>query len=456
DISKSDDESDSDSNNVNSEIKAITTTIQRTETGKSTLRSTSIQRTSTGQSLINEGKEMGFASEDDGRSIEQKNKELQKRGRRALPKLIRMNKMRLKMAIPGILFSIIDGVALPCLSLVFSRVLVALSIADKKKQTKEVNFYAGMFFLFAGVMLFAASGRFFLFGRIGEQIAYHVRRGLFRSLMNQDAAYFDKKENGTGALTARLETESADICNLCSEAFPTFVSGITSIIAGVCIAFTHDWRLTLVVLATVPFLVLAYMIQAKAMLQAIMAMKGAYEKASQEAAETVANIRTVTTLTREHTFIQQFKDNSIGPYRNAIKNHYVSSFGYGFAQSTMFLVYSLAFYVGSRFVLDGYIDTEKMFNVMFSIIFSTFSLGLMAQRASTATKALVASEKIISTLESMPAIDAHSDDGLKVKSEDATGDVSAQKVRFAYPTRPRATILRGISLNVTPGKTIAL
>ncbi|KAJ2777742.1 hypothetical protein H4R18_004989 [Coemansia javaensis] len=383
-------------------------------------------------------------------------KALQRRGLTALPRLIAMHWRYAVAFVPGTLLSIVDGASLPCFSIVFSRMLLAMQISDTNpasKQKKDVNLYAGLFFMFAGVVFVAIGGRSLFFIRAGEKITYRVRHDVFRAMMRQDAEYFDRKENGTGALTARLATEAGDVNKAIGEAFPAFVAGIASMLAGIIIAFTFDWRLTLVILATLPFLVLAFYFEGMSVYASTKAMKNAYEKASQEAAETVANIRTVATLTREVTFIAQFRANSVEPYRRAVKNHVVGSLGYGFAQSTMFLVYCLAFFVGSRFVLSGYIDSLAMFNVMYAVVFSAISLGMMAQQSAVLTKGLIASEKLLATIRSVPSIDAESPAGV---ARNAAGDVELAGVRFAYPTRARATILRGVSLRARPGQTIAL
>ncbi|KAJ1955451.1 hypothetical protein EC988_001877, partial [Linderina pennispora] len=448
-------------------VQAISATENRVVTRDSLMKKFSIQRTGTGQTgletiaSVNESqaddeKDIDPETEEGKKLAEERDKAMRKSGIKSLPHLIKMNKKHTIMFIPGFIATVIDGVAFPCFSIIFSEMLVAIGIEDHDKQKHEVNKYAGLFFMFACIVFFANGGRSFFFGTAGENITYHIRYDVFRAMMRQDAAYFDKKENGTGALTSRLATEAADVNKCIGEAFPAFIGGIASIIAGVIIAFTYDWRLTLVILATLPFLIFAFVMEGKAVFQSTKAMKGAYEKASQEAAETVSNIRTVTTLTREHTFIKQFEDNSIGPYKSAIRNHFISSIGYGFAQSTMFLVYCLAFFVGSRFILSKYIDVLRMFKVMYAIVFSAMALGLMAQQSSTLNKSLISADKLLRTIESVPSIDAHSDEGIKVSRDQITGDIAARKVRFAYPTRPGATILRGITLGVTPGKTIAL
>ncbi|KAJ2833707.1 hypothetical protein GGI24_000740 [Coemansia furcata] len=423
----------------------------RTDTRRSNAKRASLQRSGTGVSL-DEGSDKASATIIDPESEEGKKliaKQLQRRGLSALPRLIMMNRRHAGLLIP-------DGVSFPCFSIVFSKMIVALAQPDFDKQKHDVNLYAGLFFMFACVVFFGIGGRNLLFGRAGEKITFSVRYDVFRAMMRQDASYFDRKENGTGALTSRLATEASELNRSISESIPAFIAGIASMVSGIIIAFTFDWRLTLVIVGTLPFLTLAFYFEGKSVYATTKAMKGAYEKASQEASETVSNIRTVASLTREHTFITQFKDNSVGPYRKAIKNHYIGSVGYGFAQATMFLVYCLAFFIGSRFILSGFITITDMLSVIYAIVFSAIALGVMAQQSSVMTKGLISSEKLLNTMQSVPLIDSHSEEGIKVAYDDVQGNIALDSVRFSYPTRPKASILRGISLAVQPGKTIAL
>ncbi|KAJ2887537.1 hypothetical protein IWW38_005116, partial [Coemansia aciculifera] len=387
---------------IAAQATGVSATESRVDTRHSNAKRPSVQRTGTSQAM-DDGTDLASVTVIDPESEEGKkliNKQLQRRGLRTLPQLIMKNRRFAGMLIPGTVCTIIDGVSFPCFSIVFAKMLVALSEKDPDEQKRKVNLYAGLFFMFACIVFVALGGRNLLFSRAGEQITFNVRYETFGAMMRQDASFFDRKENGTGALTSRLATEAADVNRAISESIPAFIAGFASMIAGISIAFSFDWRLTLVIVGTLPFLTLAFYFEGRSVYATTKAMKGAYEKASQEASETVSNIRTVASLTREHTFIQQFKDNSVDPYRHAIKNHYVGCIGYGFAQSTMFLVYCLAFFVGSRFILSGYIDVETMFSVIYAIVFSAFALGLMAQQSSVLTKGLIASEKLLNTMQS--------------------------------------------------------
>ncbi|KAJ2558013.1 hypothetical protein EV175_001006 [Coemansia sp. RSA 1933] len=397
------------------------------------------------------------ANEQEKQMVARMKRERRNRGFRALPRILKMHKRHTGLFIPGTLFTIIDGATFPCFSIAFSRMLMAIAIEDPHEQQQKVNLYAGIFAAFAGAAFAAISGRNICFKRAAELITYSLRRDVFAAMLRQDAAYFDRSENGVGALTARLATDAHSVCSGIGDAIPAFINGIASMASGLAIAFAHDWRLTLVVLATLPLYVLVFALEGKSVFAAARASKNAYEAASQQAAETVANIRTVATLTRERSFVVLFEQSSEAPYRAALRGHITSCVTYGFAQANMLLVYALTFYVGTRFILNGSIAVQNLFNVMYAIVFAAMSLAIMAQQSTVLTKALVASDDLLRTIQTIPDIDAQAPDGTVPASGRTTmASVKLDNLSFAYPTRPHATVLDTINLIVEPGRTVAL
>ena len=51
----------------------------------------------------------------------------------------------------------------------------------------------------------------FLFAISGEALTQRLRAKIFRLLLRQEVAYFDKSENSTGALCTRLSTEASAV-----------------------------------------------------------------------------------------------------------------------------------------------------------------------------------------------------------------------------------------------------
>lgn len=56
----------------------------------------------------------------------------------------------------------------------------------------------------------------------------------------------------------------------------------------------------------------------------------------------------------------------------------------------------------------------------------------------------------------MPSVDAESPEGKPIDMEKAQGHIRLEGVHFRYPTRPGIRVLQDMTLEVQPGKYIAL
>jgi ABC-type multidrug transport system fused ATPase/permease subunit len=71
-------------------------------------------------------------------------------------------------------------------------------------------------------------------------------------------------------------------------------------------------------------------------------------------------------------------------------------------------------------------------------------------------KALGASSRVFSLLDRSPALLAPPDTGTYSLPDIIKGDVELRDVEFSYPSRPGRQVLRGFSLRLEAGSTVAL
>ena len=69
-----------------------------------------------------------------------------------------------------------------------------------------------MYFVIAGVVTgFATFFQIYTFGIAGEKLTMRLRGQMFEAMMKQEIGWFDEKENGVGALCAKLSGEAASV-----------------------------------------------------------------------------------------------------------------------------------------------------------------------------------------------------------------------------------------------------
>ncbi|KAJ1784724.1 hypothetical protein LPJ59_006295, partial [Coemansia sp. RSA 2399] len=310
----------------------------------------------------------------------------------------------MKAAIPGGFLALIDGATMPCFTLVFVRALFALSLTDMDEIKRKTDLYANLFLIFSVVGGLAIFGKIGLFHIAGENTARQLRHDLFVKYMTFEAGYFDDEKNGTGALTSRLATDAEDFNKVVGSVLGIAFSTLSTIICALTIAFVYSWQVALLMMGCWPIQSYAQYWQARAMWGASMRLREAFEESGQAAAETIRNIKTVATLRREETFIRVFDEKNEVPHSGNVYNSLYSAFGFGFSMACNLLINALVFYAGCKFVTHGWVEVMNLMYSLMATMFSSMSIGFLAQVLPMVPKGAVASRGIYMTLDRKTAI----------------------------------------------------
>lgn len=75
--------------------------------------------------------------------------------------------------------------------------------------------------------------------------------------------WFDLPRNNAGSLTARLATDCQQVNGLTTTLIGIMFQNVSCLLSGIIIAFVYEWRITLVTLGLIPFLIGAGLIHMK-------------------------------------------------------------------------------------------------------------------------------------------------------------------------------------------------
>jgi len=74
----------------------------------------------------------------------------------------------------------------------------------------------------------------------------------FEKIIHMEIGWFDKDENSSGALGARLSTDAVSIRILVGDALGLLVQDFTTTITALAMAFAANWQLSVIVVFLVP------------------------------------------------------------------------------------------------------------------------------------------------------------------------------------------------------------
>lgn len=249
----------------------------------------------------------------------------------------------------GIFFAILQGATFPLMSQVMSRAITTLTRRDEigYDYTGDADKFA---LLFVATAVVAFSG--FCFGLmllliIGEKLTRKMRLLSYQAILSQEMAFFDRPENSTGALASRLATDSQQMLDMVSQVILTAFSAISTITCGFVFGFIASWRMTLIILASVPVIGFAQYLELAALTGFGEKTRKAYEKSGQVAGEAIANIRTVVSLAKEDAFEARYSSVCVEPHKYSISKAIYASMGFALAQGTAYWSYALGFFAGN-------------------------------------------------------------------------------------------------------------
>ncbi|KAJ3333668.1 GTPase-activating protein [Blyttiomyces sp. JEL0837] len=369
--------------------------------------------------------------------------------------ILALNKPELKYTVVGLIGATIAGMVIPAFSISFSSILSAFG-EEEPQRTNDIHFWAGMFVLIALVTGFTNFIQNCMFGLANEFLTERVRKLLFAAFLRQNIAFFDDDSHTTGVLTSNLATDAQKVQGAAGVTLGTILQLSATLIGGLIVALAYGWKLALVAMTLLPFLVLAGAFRLQVLNYFAEKAKKSYERSAQVACESVAAIRTVQSLTTEKKVHDGYMRLLDGPLRDGYKNALVNTVLYAISQCANFMGNALVFYYGGQLIAyEGY-DLKKFFVIFMAVIFGSISAGRIFAFIPDLTKAKTSAEYILDMLNKTPVIDSESEEGEDIKIDQVEGLVEFRNIKFVYPTRPNVRVLRGLNITVKPGQFVAL
>ncbi|NXQ45741.1 ABCBB protein, partial [Catharus fuscescens] len=368
-------------------------------------------------------------------------------------RILKYNASEWPYLVLGSLAAAVNGAVNPLYALLFSQILGTFSILDEENQKNQINGVCVLFVLVGVVSFFTQFLQGYTFAKSGELLTRRLRKIGFQAMLGQDIGWFDDRKNSPGALTTRLATDASQVQGATGSQIGMIVNSFTNIGVAMIIAFYFSWKLSLVIMCFLPFLALSGAVQAKMLTGFASQDKKALEATGRIASEALSNIRTVAGIGKEKMFINNFEKHLDMPYRAAIKKAHVYGLCFGFAQSIVFIANSVSYRYGGFLVEHEGLHYSFVFRVISAIVTSGTALGKASSYTPNYAKAKTSAARFFQLIDRIPKISVYSEKG--EKWDDFKGSIEFLNCKFTYPSRPDIQVLKGLSISVKPGQTLA-
>lgn len=292
--------------------------------------------------------------------------------------------------------------------------------------------------------------RAYLFTLSGERVVAKLRHRLFARVMAQETGFFDAQR--TGELMNRLSADTGILQNAVTVNVSMGLRFGLQALGSLVVLFYTSPRLTLVMLAIVPVVVLGSVLFSRAVRRLSKQTQDALARASEVAEESISNIRTVRSFAREAGEVQRYKkriDEAFELGRKMAKAYGVFLGVMGFAG---YVAVACVLWYGGTLVLVGGMSVGDLTAFLLYTMYLSFSLASLSSLYGDYNRALGASTRVFELLEREPVLPASG----QGKLANLVGSLRLENVSFAYPTRPDSEVLKKLNLELSAGKVVAL
>uniref|UniRef100_A0A8C8B9N2 ATP-binding cassette sub-family B member 5 n=1 Tax=Otus sunia TaxID=257818 RepID=A0A8C8B9N2_9STRI len=369
-------------------------------------------------------------------------------------RILALNKPEWLYVLLGVIAAAVSGGVHPAFAVLFGKIIGAFQETDAEKRNKNTLVLSLMFLLLGVITLATHIIQGFMFGKSGEILTMRLRSLSFRALLQQEVGWYDDQKNAVGVLLTRLATDASQVKGATGSRLGLMTMTVFTLLTAIIIAFVYGWQLTLLILACIPFVIATNAARVSSVSGHAAKDQKALEEAGRISTESVENIRTVASLTREEAFYERYVTSLNGPYRDSLSKAPFHGFTYGVAQCANYFVNAAVFRFGAWLIAHCLSNFENVFIVFSSVIFAAINVGQSASLAPDYGKARMSAQRIFQLLDRKPVIDSYSEEGEKLSNFE--GNIEFRNIHFVYPTRPEVQVLQGLNMKVNKGQTLAL
>lgn len=145
-----------------------------------------------------------------------------------------------------------------------------------------------------------------LMASIGQKVLYNLRNDLYRHMQSLDVSFFDR--NRTGDLMSRVTSDVGILQQLISSSMMQLFTDFFTFTAIAVYMLWIDWRLTLLLLATFPFMILTTRLFGKRMRSSFRKVQESVADVSDHLQNSLTGIRLIKSFTAEDYESDRFAD----------------------------------------------------------------------------------------------------------------------------------------------------
>lgn len=285
---------------------------------------------------------------------------------------------------------------------------------------------------------------------LGQNIVNDIRNKLFNHLSSFKLSYFDNEP--VGKIITRCISDIENIASIFSQGLFSIFSDIVKMCFVLTFMLIINWKITSIVLISMPIILIATNIFNKKMKVAFNEVRNEVANLNTFIQERLSGMKIVQLFNREELDLKKFKIINEKHNKAWLKNILYNSIFFPVADIVASLTLGFVVYFGAIFILneDGLTTPGQLisFNMYITMLFTP--LRQIADKFNVLQMGTIAAERVFESLNDNQYLQENG----KQKIETFKGTITFKNVYFGY--KENQTILKNINFTIEAGKTLAI
>ena len=304
----------------------------------------------------------------------------------------------------------------------------------------------------AAALAVASATRYFFVTRLGERVTADLRSGVFGNLLGLSPQFYETVR--TGEILSRLTADTTLVRVVLTSSASVALRNLFLFVGAAIMAVVTAPGLSAMVLVAIPLIAVPLIVFGRMIRGLSRASQDRLADTGAFASEALQAIKVVQSFNHE--------DADRARYRGVVERAYEAARRHVTARSFMTaVIITFAFasivgvlWMGARAVIAGEMSGGTLSQFIIYAVICASSLAALSEVYGEFQMAAGAAERLAELMDAVPdiAVPEH-----PVPLPDPVrGDVSFEDVHFRYPLRPDAPALKGFTLDIRAGETVAL
>jgi ATP-binding cassette, subfamily B, multidrug efflux pump len=284
---------------------------------------------------------------------------------------------------------------------------------------------------------------------LAQNVIRRIRVSLFNKLLNFNLSFFDKTPNGV--LVTRSVSDISTISQVFTDGVLLILGDFITIMIVVYTMFRVNWKLALIVLLIMPFMIILTRYFQKALKVVFVAERTQVAQLNSFVQERLSGMKIIQLFNREEAEYDKFKE-----LNNQLKKTYLKSvFYFSLLFPAVELVSSFAkgimiWYGGYTAVVNLDLTVGDFFAFLLFITMLIRPMRQIAERLNNIQSGVVSSERIFKLLDTTE----HEMENGDYLPQKIHGEIEFKNVSFSYNQNEQ--VLKNISFKILAGQKIAI